>query len=52
MDFQKAFDWVNRDLLAIKLVKAGVDGKLYQALKSLYSSSVACVQVNDFQTDC
>uniref|UniRef100_A0A8P4K2Q4 ribonuclease H n=1 Tax=Dicentrarchus labrax TaxID=13489 RepID=A0A8P4K2Q4_DICLA len=51
VDFQKAFDWVNRDLLALKLLKGGVDGKFYQALKSLYSSSVACVQVNDLQTD-
>ena len=28
-----------------------MDGKFYQAPNSLYSSPVACVQVNDFQTD-
>ena len=36
VDFEKAFDWVNRDLLALKLLKAGVNGKFYQAVKSLY----------------
>ena len=28
-DFQKAFDFVNRDILAYSLFKTGVDGKCY-----------------------
>ena len=27
VDFQKAFDWVQRDLLHLKLLNAGVDGR-------------------------
>lgn len=51
VDIEKSFDWVNRDLLPFKLSKEGVDGKFYHALKSMYSCSVAFVQVNDLQTD-
>lgn len=50
VDFKKAFDWVNRDLLSLKLPQAGVDGRFYWALKSLYADCVGCVQVNDEQT--
>lgn len=51
VDFRKAFDWVDRDLLCLKLLQAGVDGKFYRALKSLYASCVGCVQVNEVQTE-
>lgn len=33
VDFQKAFDWVQRDLLHLKLLNAGVDGRFYKALQ-------------------
>ena len=51
IDFQKAFDFVNRDLLALRLIKTGVDGKFYQAVMSLYSAPQACVKVNDAYTN-
>ena len=48
---QKAFDWVDRDLLFYKLVRYGIDGNMYQAVKSLYSSPVACVKLHNNCTD-
>ena len=36
IDFEKAFDWINRDLLLYKLIMNGIDGKFYFAIKSLY----------------
>ena len=50
IDFQKAFDCINRDLLSFKLLKSGIDGKFYNALKALYRTPVACVQVNQYRT--
>ena len=36
IDFQKAFDWVNREFLLYKLAsKFKVDGNMYFAIKSL-----------------
>lgn len=52
VDFIKAFDWIQRDLLALKLLKAGVDGRFDKVFKSLYSCSVASLEVNHLQTDC
>ena len=51
IDFQKAFDWVNRDLLDFRLLTSGVNGKFYDAIKALYMAPIACVQVNDFKTE-
>lgn len=51
IDFQKAFDYVNRDLLKYRLIKTGLNGKLYQAICPLYRAPVACVRVNDLLTN-
>ena len=52
IDMKKAFDWVNRDLLMYKLLtQFGLQGKLYKAIKSIYSSSSACVRVNNSCSD-
>lgn len=50
VDFKKAFDWINRDLMNYKLLNAGVRGKFYNALKALYKAPVACLQINDLKT--
>ena len=50
IDFQKAFDWVNRELLEYSLITSGVNGKFYAAIKALYRAPIACVQVNTFRT--
>jgi len=52
IDMKKAFDWVNRDLLFYKIMSNfGINGKLYDAIKSVYSSSQACVKLNNYSTD-
>ena len=51
LDLQKAFDSVQRDFLFYKLGAAGIDGKMYFAIKALYSNPRACVQVNNEFTD-
>ena len=35
IDMSKAFDWVNRDLLFLRLLQYGVDGKFYRTIKTL-----------------
>ena len=51
VDFKKAFDSVNRNALWNVLRKSGVNGKLYMALKAVYSSVLACVRVNGRYSD-
>ena len=46
VDMQKAFDWVDRDLLFYKLLCNNVNGKIYQAIKSLYNNTISCVRLN------
>ncbi len=51
VDMKNVFDSVNHDCLFNKLLQAGFSNKLYWSLKSLYSSPVSAVQVNDHITD-
>ena len=36
IDFKKAFDIINRDLLFYRLVSYNIDGKIFKAIKGLY----------------
>ena len=47
----KAFDWVNRDLLFLRLLLYGVDGKFYKTIKILYRNNVSCVKINNCNTE-
>ena len=38
-DMQKAFDWLDRDLLLYKLLNYGIYGQIYNAVKQLYSQN-------------
>ena len=38
VDFRKAFDFVNRDILWFKLIKIGVRGKILNVMRGMYSS--------------
>ena len=38
IDFKKAFDRVNRDLLLLKLQRLGIKGLLYKNIKEMYHS--------------
>jgi hypothetical protein len=50
IDFRKAFDMVNRDLMLLKLIQLGIDGHFYFALKALYRKTWAQVRINDALT--
>lgn len=51
IDFEKAFDWIDRELLLYKLLTYNVDGKFYNAIKSLYFHSESCIRINKRYTD-
>ncbi|MES9880125.1 MAG: reverse transcriptase family protein [Sedimenticola sp.] len=51
VDFKKAFDSVDRDILWQRLTHNGIGGKMFGAIRSLYSSVSACVRVNSLHTD-
>ena len=47
VDFQKAFDWVDRGLLLYKLVQFfGINGKMYWAIKSMLQNSQSRIRLN------
>ena len=51
IDLEKAFDWINRDMLLYKLFLYDIDGKMYFAIKSLLSNTSSAVMLNaDVQT--
>ena len=52
IDFEKAFDSINRNYLWGILVKQGISGKLFQCLKSMYQSVKAKVRSGFKLTDC
>ena len=47
IDFAKAFDWVDRELLLYCLLQNNIDGKMYKSIKALYTSTLSCVRIND-----
>lgn len=51
IDMQKAFDWVDRDMLFYKLLSYNIDGKIYKCIKSLYNHPLSCIKVNSYTTD-
>ena len=52
MDFQKAFDWVNRDLLLYKLATSfDIHGRLFNILSTIYKSSNAQIKINGLYTE-
>ena len=51
IDFQKAFDYVNHNLLYHKLLNMGILGDLYHSIKQVYNNPVSCVQLNGHLTD-
>ena len=51
IDLQKAFYFVDRNVLLYKLLLNDIDGKMYNLISALYSNASACVKVNDNYTD-
>ena len=51
VDFQKAFDFVNHEMLLHKLIEIGIEGNIYRVIQYIYANSVRSVAVNDWLTD-
>ena len=51
IDFKKAFDYVNHDMLMYKLHHLGITGDLHKSIKNIYINPVSCVQLNGHLTD-
>jgi len=51
VDFEKAFDRVDRDLLFYKLRKMKIGGKIFNSFRAIYSDCQACVNINNYCTD-
>ena len=51
IDFKKAFDSVDRNLLLYKLLCIGVTGNMYRAISSLYSNPKSRVILQDHSTE-
>ncbi len=47
---QKAFDYVDRDMLFYKLLEYNIDGKIYKSIKALYNHPFSKVKVNRYTT--
>ena len=51
IDLSKAFDMIDRDCLFAKLATAGVKGRMYWAIRSLYSNHMSSLLINNQQTE-
>ncbi len=51
IDFYKCFDMIDRNLLFFKFTEYGIDGKMYQCLKRMYSNTSSCVNINNNFTE-
>ncbi len=51
VDFEKAFDCVDRNLLFFKPKSMGFDGEVSTAIESIYSSCLSTVYVNGYLTE-
>ena len=46
VDFSKAFDFIDRNLMLAKLVSMGMKGKLYQSIKGTYETTLNAIRLN------
>ena len=51
IDYQKAFDFIDRSSLWSKLIKQGITGNIFSVIRSLYSQIKVCVKHNGQLTD-
>ena len=47
VDFTKAFDYIDRDILWYKLIKIGVRGQMLNIIRSIYNSVKSRVKCNN-----
>ena len=46
IDMEKAFDFLDRNLLLYRLLLYKIDGKLFKSIRALYGHTSACVKLN------
>ena len=51
VDFAKAFDKTDRNMLLFKLLINGLSGKFYNCIRSMYLSTKCCMNINTVLTD-
>ena len=51
IDFKKAFNYVNHNILFYKLLKANLTGRFLNILKDMYSKTQATIKVNNLLYD-
>ena len=51
IDYKKAFDSVNRNMMMFKLSRVGINGHMYNAISSLYSNPRSRVLLQGYYTD-
>ena len=51
VDFTKAFDYKNREVIWYKLIKIGVKGKILNVVKSMYQNVKSKVKLNNSLSD-
>lgn len=51
IDFKKAYDCIDRNLLFAKLCHIGISGNMMSALVSIYKDVKCCIRLNGFKTD-
>ncbi len=51
VDFRKAFDLVDRNMLLYRFLELGIDGKMYESIKSIYHRAFCAVRINGTMTD-
>ncbi len=50
IDFRKAFDLLDRDLMLYRFLDYGVDGKFYEVIKGIYNKALCSVKINGLLT--
>jgi hypothetical protein len=51
IDYQKAFDSINRTALWRKLLAHSIDGKILKVIHNIYDKAMSCVKVNNALSD-
>ena len=51
VDMKKAFDWINRNLLHVKLLGHDIGGNMVDSIRAMYDGSSASIKLNDILTN-
>lgn len=51
IDLQKAFNFVNRDVLLYKMISNNINGRFYNYMKAILSNTSSCIKLNGMLSD-